>query len=519
MSACLETVTPFEKMALDDKLKQALKANGYITPTEIQTQAIPVVLEGRDLMASAKTGSGKTVAFVLPILQLLLTPSTKPGRGPRVLVLTPTRELADQVTDTIWKMCKFTQFRSGTITGGVPYPPQERLLSKPVDLLVATPGRLIDHMNRGRIDFSRLETLVLDEADRMLDMGFMADIERILEPLPQDRQIVLFSATLEGPVQKIARQFLRNPVSLHLAHGTQANALISQRVHQADDFRHKRALLTHILEEPGMWQAIVFTGTKRGAEELAQDLSSLKIMCAALHGDMKQSKRTRTLERMHRGQIRVLIATDVAARGIDVKKISHVINFDMPKSPEDYVHRIGRTGRCGETGIAISLIGPKDWPQLARIERVTGQRLERQVISGLEPRNSGEPRAGSRSGRSDRSFNNRSSSGNNRSSSGGGYGRNRSASGQGRSNENGARRPGFDGQGGGNSQSQSFNPKNRRFSDRPARSESDSRNSLNSNKSRGNGNSRFSKSSNQNQNVSHSHKNSRFAKKFVAREV
>lgn len=409
-------------MNLDGKLMQAIVANGYKAPTEIQEKAIPIILAGHDLMASAKTGSGKTVAFVLPILQKLLTPSTKPGRGPRVLVLTPTRELADQVTETIWQMSKFTNFRSGSITGGVPYPAQERLLSRPVDLLVATPGRLIDHMNRGRVDFSRLETLVLDEADRMLDMGFMGDIEQILEPLPESRQIVLFSATLEGAVQKIARQFLRNPSSIHLASGTQANTLISQRVHQADDFRHKRALLTHILEEPGMWQAIVFTGTKRGAEELAHDLSAQKIKCAALHGDMKQSKRTRTLDSMHRGHLRVLIATDVAARGIDVKKITHVINFDMPKSPEDYVHRIGRTGRCGETGIAISLIGPKDWPQLARIERVTGQKLERHVIAGLEPKFGGEPRSS------------RNGGGEGRPSSQKSYGRSRPGSGQGQDN-------------------------------------------------------------------------------------
>ncbi len=338
-------------------------------------------------MASADTGTGKTMAFVVPIIHQLLTASIKkPGAGPRVLILTPTRELAEQVTDCIRKLSRFTDLRFGSITGGVSYYAQENLLRKPFDILVATPGRLLDHMNQGRVNFSRIEMLVLDEADRMLDMGFMKDIEKILKSLPAERQILLFSATLEGSVLQVARRILKNPDCVKLASCSKPNELISQIVHQADDSKHKFALLSHLLEQTEVWQAIVFTATKRAAESLAYDLCSKQIMCAPLHGDMKQSKRTQTLNRMRRGQIRVLIATDVAARGLDVKAVSHVINYDLPKSAEDYIHRIGRTGRAGETGTAISLVEPKDWRQLVMIERFTGQQLNRTVIAGLEPK-------------------------------------------------------------------------------------------------------------------------------------
>lgn len=377
----------FEEMDLPIKLLQAIKAEKFEILTEIQKQVLPLVIKGGDLMASADTGTGKTMAFVLPILNNLLTSTIrKPGAGPRVLILTPTRELAEQVTDCIRKLSRFTELRFGSITGGVSYYAQETLLRKPFDILVATPGRLLDHMNQGRVNFSRLEVLVLDEADRMLDMGFMKDIEKILKSLPDERQILLFSATLEGPVLQVARRILRNPACVKLASSSKPNLLISQIVHQADDSRHKFALLTHLLEQSEVWQAIVFTGTKREAESLAYDLSSKQIMCAALHGDMKQSKRTQTLDRMRRGQVRVLVATDVAARGLDVKAVSHVINYGLPNSAEDYIHRIGRTGRAGEKGTAVSLVEPRDWRQLSMIERFTGQQLTRKVIAGLEPR-------------------------------------------------------------------------------------------------------------------------------------
>lgn len=391
-------ISSFENLDLHPKLLQAVKANRYTQPTEIQKLAIPEILKGRDLMASAETGAGKTVAFVLPLLQRLLTaPSLDKGRGPRVLILTPTRELANQITEAIAKMNQFTHFTFGMITGGVPYPAQEQLLRRSLDILVATPGRLMDHMRRNRVDFTRLKLFILDEADRMLDMGFIKDMELIADALPKEHQTLLFSATLEGKIQKIAKKFLKDPASIQLTTAHKPHQLILQRVHFVDNLNHKRALLTHLLEKPDMWQAIVFTSTKRGADELVEDLSEQGINCAALHGDMKQSKRSRTLEHMHRGKLRVLVATDVAARGLDVKKLSHVINFDLPRSAEDYIHRIGRTGRCGEKGIAISLVGPKDGTLLAQIERFTGQKLERHTVPGFEPRSSFEPKPSTRS--------------------------------------------------------------------------------------------------------------------------
>jgi len=391
----------FEEMPLHANLAKAVKACGYTTPTDIQKQAIPAVLEGRDLMASAQTGAGKTVAFALPAIQQLLTnPIPTSGRGPRVLILTPTRELAGQISKAIETLCKFTSFKFGVVTGGVGYFPQEQLLRKPLDILVATPGRLMDHMDSNRVDFSRLSLFILDEADRMLDMGFVKDMELIAKSLPAKHQTLLFSATLEGNVQRISRQFLHNPVCIQLAPATQRHELITQRVHLVDNFYHKCALLTHVLEEPGMWQAIVFTGTKRSADELVEGLTKRGVNCAVLHGDIKQNKRTRTLERMHQGHLRVLVATDVAARGLDIKKLSHVINFDLPRTAEDYVHRIGRTGRCGEKGIAVSLASAKDRAILAQIERFTGQKLKPQVIEGLEPKGSFEPVRSERQGQS-----------------------------------------------------------------------------------------------------------------------
>lgn len=378
-------ILSFASFNLHEKLMNSVLSQNFSQPTEIQSAVIPLILQGRDLMASAETGAGKTLAFVLPALQCLMQPSSKEGIGPRVLVLTPTRELADQVSEVARKMAKFSSLKVGTITGGVPYHGQENLLRRPLDFLVATPGRLIDHMNQGRVDFSRVELFILDEADRMLDMGFMKDIEKIFNPLPKDRQILLFSATLEGPVQQIAHRFLKEPEKVQLTSAKKENLLISQVVFQADNYRHKLALLDKILGEGELWQAIVFISTKRGAKELAAELSAKKVACAELHGDMKQSKRTQTIDRMKRGYIRVLVATDVAARGLDVKNLSHVINFDLPKTGEDYIHRIGRTGRAGEKGTAISFVAPKDWSLLTQIERFTGKRLERKVIPGLEP--------------------------------------------------------------------------------------------------------------------------------------
>jgi len=375
----------FTELNLNSKLLQAIEASGFTAPTDIQRRAIPLILAGRDVMASAQTGTGKTAAFVLPALERLLVPSPVNGRGPRVLVLTPTRELAMQVNDNIRQLSRFCKITTGSVVGGMPYPPQNRLLHQALDLLVATPGRLMDHMERGRVDFSRLEMLVLDEADRMLDMGFIDAIKIIAAATPARRQTLLFSATLEGKVLAIAKQLLKNPERVQLAANHERHASITQRVHQADNVAHKHRLLAHHISSIEMTQAVIFTATKRGADELAQGLAEQGHACAALHGDMGQRDRKRTVERMRDGKVRLLVATDVAARGLDIKGISHVINFDLPMVAEDYIHRIGRTGRAGNTGIAITLVGPGDRSKLAGIERLTGQRLDREIIPGLEP--------------------------------------------------------------------------------------------------------------------------------------
>ncbi len=383
----------FNKLNLHSNLLKAVAACGFDQPTDIQREAIPVILSGRDLMASAQTGTGKTAAFVLPALQQLLTPARKKGKGPRVLVLTPTRELAIQVNDNIRQFSRFSRFVTGTVVGGMPYPPQMKMLGKPLDLLVATPGRLMDHMEQGRVDFSRLEMLVLDEADRMLDMGFIDAVRTIARAMPKVRQTLLFSATLEGAILKIAKQILNNPVRIQLAANHQRHASITQHAHRVDDTKHKHSLLAHYASDASLSQALIFTATKRGADRLSKKLAADGHKTATLHGDMNQNKRKRTVDNMRRGKIRLLVATDVAARGLDIRSISHVINFDMPMVAEDYIHRIGRTGRAGAKGTAISLVGPDDARKLAGIQRLIGGDLNWSVISGLEPTTSG-PRRG-----------------------------------------------------------------------------------------------------------------------------
>ena len=375
----------FKELNLHAKLLQAVDAAGFTALTEIQQKAIPVVLAGKNLMASAQTGTGKTAAFVLPVLQRLLTSSPRPGRGPRVLVLTPTRELAAQVDDDIQKFGQFCRVRAGNVVGGVSYRPQIKLLGSPLDLLVATPGRLMDHMGEGLVDFSRLEVFILDEADRMLDMGFIRDVRKIAAATPDSRQTLLFSATLEGDVLSMAKEIMRDPVRIQLAANTQRHEDIRQHVFQADDADHKHRLLAHHLGSETMKQAVVFTRTKRRADRLATKLSREGHHCAALHGDMRQAARRRTVDQMRAGRLGVLVATDVAARGLDIRGITHVINFDMPMVAEDYIHRIGRTGRAGDSGTAISLVGPEDWELLSGIQRLTGWELERETVSGLEP--------------------------------------------------------------------------------------------------------------------------------------
>jgi len=384
----------FQELALAPALLQAVARCGYDSPTPIQARTIPLLLEGCDLIASAQTGTGKTAAFVLPALQRLLAHPQGARRragSPRVLVLAPTRELAQQVADQAVQYAHGSRVTTVCIYGGAPYPVQNRNLARPVDLLVATPGRLIDHLERGRVNLAEVEMLVLDEADRMLDLGFADAVDRIASATPSSRQTVLFSATFEAAIARLAGRLLRDPQRVDVGSTASSPLAIEQRVHFADSHAHKHRLLEHLLADTDMRQSIVFIATKRDAEALAQRLQDQGHAAAALHGDMNQRERTRTLQSLRRGGVRTLVATDVAARGIDVAGITHVINFDLPRQAGDYVHRIGRTGRAGASGIAVSLANHSERATLRSIERYTGVRMTPQVIPGLEPRRSHEP--------------------------------------------------------------------------------------------------------------------------------
>lgn len=377
----------FESLQLKPVLLKAIKNCGYVTPTPIQIQTIPKVLAGYDIIASANTGTGKTASFVLPALQRLLTSRiTKKTQGqPSILILTPTRELAHQVSQAIRKYGKFVRFQSISLFGGMPYGPQLKSLSKPLDIVVATPGRLIDHLERKSLDLSGVEMFILDEADRMLDMGFIEEVNKIANLTPANRQTLFFTATWDNTLASLANRLLKTPHRIQIeTQPSQHN--IEQRLHLADDIEHKNRLLQHLLEDHQVKQAIIFSATKQGADELAQHLIAQGHAAAALHGDMKQSVRNRTLMNLREGRLRLLVATDVAARGIDVTSISHVINFDLPRFAEDYIHRIGRTGRAGAIGTAISFVLPDDLPHLKRIERYLGKIVPHHVIPGLEPR-------------------------------------------------------------------------------------------------------------------------------------
>lgn len=381
----------FQSLGLAPALLRAIEKSGFTQPTEVQSQSIPAALTGKDLMVSAQTGSGKTAAFMLPALQKLAGNPGNAGRGVQILVLTPTRELAQQVSDASGLLgAELGGLRVTTVVGGVPYGAQLKALSRRVDVLVATPGRLIDHLNTKRVDLSTVHTLILDEADRMLDMGFIDDIKMLVSKTPASRQTLLFSATLDGNVAKLAANMMRDPVRIEVSASNKPHAQISQSVLYADDGAHKRRLLDHVLRDASLDQAIVFTATKRGADDLAEALNDEGFQAMALHGDMNQRQRTRTLTAMQRGRIRVLVATDVAARGIDVQTISHAINFDLPMQAEDYVHRIGRTGRAGRSGTAITLVEHRERHKIRRIEHFVGHPIPTSEIEGLEPRRMAE---------------------------------------------------------------------------------------------------------------------------------
>ena len=375
----------FADLNLDKNILSAVRSEGYESPTPIQAQAIPFALEGRDIMASAQTGSGKTAAFLLPTLQRLTKRSEKPGKGPRALVLTPTRELAAQVEKNALAYAKNMRwFRTVSIVGGASFGYQTRALSKPVDLIVATPGRLMDLMQSGKIDFARLEVLILDEADRMLDMGFIDDIETIVEATPTDRQTLLFSATWDGAVGKLARKLTKNPEIIEVER-VDDQGKIEEQLLYCDDMRHKNRLLDHILRDANIDQCVIFTSTKAMTEVIADDLYEKGFAANCLHGDMPQGWRNRTLMDLRKGRCKILVATDVAARGIDVPTITHVINYDLPKQAEDYVHRIGRTGRAGRTGIAITFAEVNEYVKVHKIEKYIGRKLPELTIEGMEP--------------------------------------------------------------------------------------------------------------------------------------
>lgn len=372
----------FSQLNLNSNIAKALQACGYNHPTPIQASSIPNILEGKDLVASAQTGTGKTAAFVLPALHRLA--ETKGGSKPRVLILTPTRELATQVLDAVAKYGKFMRLNLVSLVGGMPYRQQLKGLSRPVDIIVATPGRLLDHMQEGRVKLSDIEILILDEADRMLDMGFIDDVKQIAKATSGARQTLLFSATVDNKLDKVINQLLKNPVRVDLSQAKMSPVKIKQEIYIADNVQHKTRLLQHFIKDGNIFKAIIFSATKVNADKLTKQLHSEGHSVAALHGDLKQSVRNRTLEAMRRGKIQFLIATDVAARGIDINDITHVINFDLPKFHEDYVHRIGRTGRAGRSGIAISFALPEDGRHLQGIERYIGEKIEFSTVSGLE---------------------------------------------------------------------------------------------------------------------------------------
>ena len=382
----------FDSLGLGPQLVAALRDLGIDTPTSVQAAAIPQALASHDLMVSSQTGSGKTAAFMLPSLQHLSHRAGAGGRGVQVLVLTPTRELAMQVADATRSYGKHIDgLRVATVVGGMPYGAQIKSLSRRVDVLVATPGRLIDHLQARRVNLSTVQTLVLDEADRMLDMGFIEDIETIVRSTPDDRQTLLFSATLDGTVGSLAANLMHEPQRIEITTHRQKHTNITQQLLYADDKAHKLRLLDHLLRDASLDQAIVFTATKRGADDLADYLSDEGFSAAALHGDMNQRQRTRTLGLLQKGQVRVLVATDVAARGIDVQTISHAVNYDLPMQAEDYVHRIGRTGRAGRSGQAITLAVHAERHKIRRIEHFIGQSIPMETIPGLEPQRSVRP--------------------------------------------------------------------------------------------------------------------------------
>jgi ATP-dependent RNA helicase RhlE len=377
---------PFTVLGLSDPLLRAVAEAGYSTPSPIQTKAIPAVLGGHDVLAAAQTGTGKTAGFTLPILHRLAQKTYTKHRPIRVLILTPTRELAAQIGDSVNKYGKHLRprLKSEVVFGGVKINPQMMRLRGGVDILVATPGRLLDLVNQNAIKLHQVETLILDEADRMLDMGFIRDIRKIIALLPKKRQNLLFSATFSNDIRKLTTGLLVNPIKIEVAPRNTAAELVKQVAYLVNKTQ-KTQLLSHLIKEHDWQQVLVFMTTKHGANRLTDKLNKADITAAAIHGNKSQGARTRALANFKAGEVRVLVATDVAARGIDINLLPHVVNFELPRAPEDYVHRIGRTGRAGESGVAISLVSHDEYNFLRQIEKLIGKEITREQVAGFEP--------------------------------------------------------------------------------------------------------------------------------------
>ncbi|ROH88220.1 DEAD/DEAH box helicase [Pseudomethylobacillus aquaticus] len=384
-SFTLSTEVSFASLGLAEPLLRALSDAGYTTPTPIQAKAIPLVLSGGDLLAGAQTGTGKTAGFTLPVLHLLQQkPAQNKAGQPRCLILTPTRELAAQVEESVKTYGKYLPFKSMVIFGGVGINPQIDRLRKSLDILVATPGRLLDHAGQKTIDLSAVEILVLDEADRMLDMGFIHDIKKVLALLPKQRQNLLFSATFSDEIKELADRLLHNPGFVEVARRNTASELVEQSVHMVAQ-GHKRDLMSHLVKSNDWQQVLVFTRTKHGANRLAEKLVKDGIEAAAIHGNKSQSARTKALAQFKDGSVRVLVATDIAARGLDIDQLPQVVNFELPNVPEDYVHRIGRTGRAGSSGSAVSLVDSEELKLLKDIEKLIKREIPRVKLEGFVP--------------------------------------------------------------------------------------------------------------------------------------
>ena len=374
----------FSNLGLCTELLRAIKEEGYTTPTPIQTESIPVILSKKDVLAAAQTGTGKTAGFTLPLLELLNKNYSKDKKSVvKALILTPTRELATQVAQSVEVYGKYLPFKSAVIFGGVGINPQKAILKKGVDIITATPGRLLDLVSQDCLDLSKVEFLVLDEADRMLDMGFIHDIKKILSILPKHRQNLLFSATFSPEIKKLADSLLKTPVLIEVSKANSTSHKVEQTVHHVDKER-KKELLIHLLNKNSWKQVLVFTRTKHGANKLSEALIKDKITSAAIHGNKSQGARTKALDDFKAGTVRVLVATDIAARGIDIDQLSHVINFELPNVPEDYVHRIGRTGRAGNKGEAISLVCVDEHEYLFGIEKLIKQKINKIAIDGFK---------------------------------------------------------------------------------------------------------------------------------------